>query len=141
MTHYQKYHKGKEYIKTYEQTEKRKASKRPYSRLYYLQNKEKHKKVVAIYLKAHLELGRNASRRRYAREQGAEGTHTFKKWQELKKQCDYTCLMCKRKEPEIKLTEDHIVPLSRDGTDYIDNIQPLCQSCNSKKYTQILYLI
>jgi len=67
----------------------------------------------------------------------AKGSHTFKEWQELKKKCNYTCQTCNRKEPKIKLTEDHIIPVSKNGNDYIENIQPLCQSCNSKKNNNI----
>lgn len=68
---------------------------------------------------------------------GAEGSHTFEEWQVLKKRCNYTCQKCGRREPEIQLTEDHIIPISKKGTDYITNIQPLCKSCNCKKYNKI----
>lgn len=61
------------------------------------------------------------------------GTHTAEEWETLKQLCGCTCLMCGRSEPVIRLTEDHIVPLSKGGMNTIDNIQPLCLSCNSKK--------
>lgn len=34
------------------------------------------------------------------------------------------------------LTLDHIVPRSKGGTDDADNLQTLCQRCNSKKGTR-----
>lgn len=36
------------------------------------------------------------------------------------------------------LTPDHVVPLSRGGTNYIDNIQPLCGPCNSQKHAKTI---
>lgn len=41
------------------------------------------------------------------------------------------CLRCKEVKP---LAMDHVVPLSRGGTNSIDNIQPLCRECNSIKH-------
>lgn len=66
------------------------------------------------------------------------GKHTFAEWNELKKFYNHMCLCCKQQEPNIKLTEDHVVPLSLGGTNDISNIQPLCQSCNSLKWTKII---
>jgi 5-methylcytosine-specific restriction endonuclease McrA len=68
-----------------------------------------------------------------ARKFGAFGNITVAEWQELKKKYNYTCLRCGRREPEITLTQDHIQPLSCGGSNTIDNIQPLCKSCNSSK--------
>ena len=78
----------------------------------------------------------NAKRR--ARKKEAIGNFTLGEWELLKKQYGYCCPACGRDEPKIKLEIDHIIPLSKGGSNYIENIQPLCGSCNSKKHDKII---
>lgn len=42
------------------------------------------------------------------------------------------CQHCKNTE---NIVIDHIIPLAKGGTNNLKNLQPLCQSCNSKKGT------
>lgn len=62
----------------------------------------------------------------------AEGSHTTQEWIDIKAKYGDRCLCCGRHESELKsiLEEDHVIPLSRGGTNWIDNIQPLCEDCN-----------
>lgn len=62
-----------------------------------------------------------------------DGKFTVKEWIEKKKEYNFTCPACGKKEPDIKLSVDHINPLILGGTNYIENIQPLCIPCNSRK--------
>ena len=78
------------------------------------------------------------------------GKHTKKEFAEQLKQYK-KCPGCNRVWDDIpfskgsakyKITEDHIVPLLKGGTDSIENIQPLCYQCNfSKGHSLSYYLI
>lgn len=70
-----------------------------------------------------------------ARQRGIEGELTPAQWEALKARYGGHCLHCGRQEPDIALTVDHVIPLSRRGPNVIENIQPLCASCNSHKFT------
>jgi len=72
---------------------------------------------------------------RRARKKGAAGSHTLEEWRMLKILHGYKCAICGK---EKKLTRDHIIPLTRGGSDCIENIQPLCKSCNSRKGTKFM---
>ena len=50
---------------------------------------------------------------------------------------EHKCLRCGKSDKEVDLHIDHVIPVSKSGKNVIENIQPLCKSCNSKKYTRV----
>jgi 5-methylcytosine-specific restriction endonuclease McrA len=70
-----------------------------------------------------------------ARRRGAEGRFTVEEWVELCLKYDWCCAMCGHRA---KLTVDHIIPISRGGSNWAWNVRPACQSCNSRKKDKIL---
>lgn len=63
----------------------------------------------------------------------AVGSHTEAEWQERIRSTGNKCLRCQASGNDVKLTKDHIMPLSEGGTDNAVNLQPLCLQCNSWK--------
>jgi len=61
---------------------------------------------------------------------------TPKEWHDLCERYDFRCLACGQQMDPDKLTIDHVVPVLYGGKNSIDNIQPLCRSCNSAKHTR-----
>lgn len=66
----------------------------------------------------------------------AIGSFTYNEWQRIKERYHFTCPCCLLAEPDITLRIDHIKPISKGGLNIAQNIQPLCQLCNSRKYTK-----
>lgn len=64
----------------------------------------------------------------------ARGTYSEKQWQEKLEYHDHRCVYCGVSGSEKKLTKDHKIPISKGGTNWISNIAPCCQKCNSKKH-------
>ena len=99
----------------------------------YDRHAEERRKYSLEYYKLHPEKSVAANNRRRALKYASESTHTEEEWLELKALYNFKCLRCGAQEPDIKLTRDHVIPLTQGGSDSIDNVQPLCVRCNSKK--------
>lgn len=80
------------------------------------------------------ELSLKNSRLRHQRLQAARilGRHTREEWQALKVHYRNCCSVCGQ-WPKYGLTKDHIVPISKGGSDSISNIRPACDLCNSTR--------
>jgi 5-methylcytosine-specific restriction endonuclease McrA len=78
-----------------------------------------------------LSLRSNAAKTR-AKRNNIEGSYTPKEWISLKEYFNCRCLRCGRHETELSrpLQQDHVIPVSKGGNNWIDNIQPLCCDCN-----------
>jgi hypothetical protein len=54
------------------------------------------------------------------------------RWEVLKRD-DYRCIKCGARPPDVELEVDHIVPVSRRGTNDLTNLRTLCRPCNQGK--------
>lgn len=129
---------SKEYTNKYrkEHLEKRREQERNYGNS-SLVVRERRKKYRKDWMKRNRNRWNFYGKSWRQRRRGANGKHTLKEWEILKAQYNWICPSCERQEPEIILTEDHIIPISLGGSNNIENIQPLCRSCNSKKGIKI----
>lgn len=51
---------------------------------------------------------------------------------------NHTCQYCGRKPPQVTLVIDHLVPVSKGGTDDINNLVTSCDDCNSGKSDKLI---
>lgn len=101
-----------------------------YHRKHYEKNSDKIKANVALYRQANPEKKKHLENKRRAKKFENGGSHTLDELIEKFEQLGNVCFYCGKGG---KLTIDHDIPLSRGGTDNIENILPACRSCNSKK--------
>ena len=100
------------------------------------ENREERREYVNAWAKLHPESAIIREHRRRSRELSATGNYTKQEWNELVSDYGGRCAYCNQESD--KLTVDHVVPLSRGGTNDISNILPACRSCNSKKNNKSL---
>ena len=76
----------------------------------------------------------NNSRKRRAAKHASPGRFTAREFEELCERYGNRCLCCG--VTGVLLEADHVVPLTRGGSDEIGNIQPLCGTCNRSKFVK-----
>jgi 5-methylcytosine-specific restriction endonuclease McrA len=101
---------------------------------------EKYQAIHAAWKQANKDAVNASTHKRRAAVKGNGGKWTASEWQAIKAAQEYLCLMCGRKEPDIRLCFDHIIPVSLGGPNTAANGQGLCKSCNSKKHRRVLDL-
>jgi 5-methylcytosine-specific restriction endonuclease McrA len=101
---------------------------------YYQRNKDKIKARVREYNKTHRKERYEAEKRR-SKSAGWALSIPLKGWTELCTLYGNICLRCFADNKP--LTADHVVPFSKGGAHAIENIQPLCMSCNAEKHDKI----
>lgn len=62
------------------------------------------------------------------------GKISLEQWSEILAKNNHQCVKCKTDK---RIEMDHIIPLSKGGAHSVENIQPLCRSCNASKGNKI----
>lgn len=109
-------------------------------RQYYLEHQEEARERQRKYLRSEQgrAVGRAHKHKRKAQKKAVEGSYTSQQLQEQLQRQRSRCYYCKVKLGDLYHV-DHIVPLSKDGTNNIDNIVLACPPCNLHKSAKLLH--
>lgn len=110
---------------------KRRENIRIYNIQYRLENREYFKDKWQEWYLQNYERAKQKSRNRRAMERQVGGTISTEDWLNLVNEFNSCCAYCGKYDKNI--TQDHIIPISRGGSNTIENILPACWLCNCKK--------
>jgi 5-methylcytosine-specific restriction endonuclease McrA len=97
---------------------------------YYQRNRDALKARAYAWRAANPEAYRAIVRAGRARRRGADGHHTAADVTAIAAKQRGRCICCNKRR---KLEVDHIVPLSKGGSNWPHNLQLLCRPCNASK--------
>lgn len=107
------------------------------SRTYYNSHKKEASERQKVYNRANYERRKIAVSTRKSRVKGAEGKFTFDEIVGLFRDQQGYCFHC---GIDIILTGyhiDHWIPISRGGSNWIENLRLLCPTCNLRKHNKL----
>lgn len=126
-----------------------------HSKEYYNLHKEEKKKYHKEYVKVH-QIERKEYHKEYFKTPNGKLSHTYSnhnrralykngradmtpaRWGKILRSQDNRCNICHKKFTKKRpATQDHITPISKNGSLLSDNIQALCLSCNSSKRAKV----
>ena len=107
-----------------------------YSKNWQKDNPEKCREYSIKYYENNPDKFREHRRKRRALKIEAEGSFTEKEFKKILQFYHYRCCACGTDLTKTDFHRDHIQPLSKGGSDFIKNIQPLCAYCNLSKHTK-----
>ena len=102
-----------------------------YAKTYYREHRVVISERNKSYVAAHRAMRQAVDSRRSARKRALPATLTTGQWQAILVAYKRRCAYCGRKPK--KLTQDHVIPVSKGGGTTPDNIVPACSSCNASK--------
>jgi hypothetical protein len=111
---------------------------------FYANNTEEQLERSKQWQRNNPEIARATRHRRRARILGNGGSFTASQFVQLKNHFGNVCLCCRRTEFQLlelglTLVPDHVLPISKGGSNDISNIQPLCHGrdgCNLHKHAK-----
>lgn len=98
-------------------------------------NPQKYRAIKEKYRQRHKDKWVDYTNRRRARKRGSGGEIAEKDWKLVTSLYGNRCLCC---GAENQIERDHIVPISKGGRNSVENIQPLCKTCNRKKWNKTI---
>ncbi len=101
----------------------------------YVKHKARKNAQVSKWKRDNPDKVRALYHKRRAQKTQAGGFFTAEEWFLLCFAVGFRCLCCGLKKP---LEADHVIPVSKGGSSWLWNIQPLCESCNVKKHDQTI---
>ena len=107
-----------------------KEARATYAKEYHRNHREQDNTKTRQWKAENPEKEKQYRHKRRAKKEGAGGFFTAEEWFTLCFAVSFRCLCCNEIKP---LTPDHVIPISKGGTSWLWNIQPLCITCNKNK--------